>query len=118
MQKTIQILTDFFWEHCPYLHRENLKEDLEKVIEEHLEYKTIVWLTDETGLIGLCRFNIEDKEAKILDVAIRPDQRNKDILKQLLLMGLQLWPNVKQLRFNDVKQQKEFVTPTSLILKE
>lgn len=109
-------LTDFLWEHCPYLHEKHTKELLSELIAKHLEYKTIVAQYDEKGLVGVCRFNVDEMEANIFDVAIRPDLRKKDVLQRLLLQGLALYPNVKQLRFHSIDKNKEFVSPVSLIL--
>ncbi len=114
------ILTDdptlFLWENCQYLHKNNTIEQLRNAIEKHLEYKTIVIRLDDKGIVGVCRFNVDDeKEAEILDVAVREDYRHKDVLVQLLRQGLEMYPNVKQLRFFSQDKQREFVSPVSLI---
>ena len=113
----IDKLTDFLWENCPYLHEQNTREELRSAVEKHLEYKTIVAQYDSEGLVGVCRFNVEDsREATILDVAVRKDLRHKDILQRLLLQGLRLYPNVKQLRFTSIDKGREFVSPVNMIL--
>lgn len=113
----IDKLTNFLWDNCEYLHEKNTKEVLRDAVQKHWEYKTIVVQYDENGICGVCRFEIVDtKEAFILDVAVRKDLRHKDILQRLLLQGLTLYPNIKQLRFYSQDKKKEFVSPVNMLL--
>lgn len=112
----IDKLTDFLWENCKYLHEKNTREDLYKAVQLHVQYHTIVSLFDKDGLCGVCRFDVGDKEAQILDVAVRTDLRHKDVLVQLLRLGLKLYPNTKQLRFYSQDKKREFVSPVNMIL--
>jgi len=112
-------LTDFLWKYCTYRHAHKTKSQLLDEVTLHLKYKTIVCLEDEKGLVGVCRFNIIDLvEATIFDAAIRPDKRNKSVLQELLILGLKLYPNIKQVRFESANKDESFVTPVSLILKK
>ena len=112
----VESLTEFLWKHCEYLHKDNTKEILRDAIKKHLEYKTIVWVNDEKGLASVCRFDIEEKTANILDVAVKKEYRNNNMLQVMLKTGLKFYPKVRQLKFNSMDKKREFVIPVSLIL--
>jgi hypothetical protein len=99
------------------MHAEGTYKELYEALQKHAEWNTIVSISDDEGeLIGVCRFNITGCESYILDIAIRPDKKNKGMLRELLIRGLKHYPNVKQLRFNSIDKKREFITPVSLIL--
>jgi len=109
-------LTKFLWKNCPYLHEKNTYGDLRRAVESHVRYNTIVYAADDKGLTGVCRFNIFDGGAYILDVAVRKDLRGGNIFKELLETGLRFFPDVKVLKFNSIKKKREFTIPVGLIL--
>jgi len=43
-------------------------------------------------IVGICRFNINGTTCHCLDVVIRPDYRNKHILKLMIIRGLRKFP--------------------------
>lgn len=109
-------LTDFIWNNCLYLHKEDTKEHLAKEIDNDLKHGNIVFTSDEQGLTGVCRFSILGDMTRILDVAIREDKRGSWVLQDLLRLGLKYYPDVKKLSFNSIKSKREFTIPANLFL--
>jgi len=69
------------------------------VIEKHIEYNTLLVEEIEDEIIGICRFNIDGFICTALDVVIKPEYRNKRLLKLFIIKGLQRFPLIKILRF-------------------
>ena len=95
-EKSLNKIADFIHKYAPqYTDREKLKE----YILKHFEYKT-AFVGEENGEITfVCRWNIEGDTAVILDLYIREDYRNKNLVKQLLAKGIWLFPMVKKIKF-------------------
>ena len=72
---------------------------LRDIIEKHIKYKTLLVEEIDNEIIGICRFNIEGDTCICLDVVIRPDYRNKRLLKLFIIKGLRRFPYVNKLRF-------------------
>jgi hypothetical protein len=105
----IDRLTEFFWDNCEYRHERNFKSEFKKVIEKHLEYKTLVYLESDCGIVGACRFNINNDTAEILDIAVDKRYRNKDMLQRMLQIGKRLYPMVTKLSFHSEKKDKDYI---------
>jgi hypothetical protein len=90
------------------LHKDTDINMLREVIQKHLEYGTIITLYDEVGLYAVARFNIADKVAVILDVAVRKDKRYKNILVELIKEGMLHFPGCEYLKFERCIKGKPF----------
>jgi len=91
-------IVSFIKKYSPYRDEEKIKE----YIKLHLDYKTCFVGTDNLGEITfICRWNIsqDGKTADILDLYIREDWRNKDLIRQLLERGLWIFPKVEYITF-------------------
>lgn len=92
---------------------------LRDVIQKHLEYGTLITLYDEQGLYAVGRFNINDKVAIILDVAVRKDKRFKHELQTMIKEGLIRFPRVKYLKFErGLKNKPMHLVKISKFIKE
>lgn len=77
------------------------------IIEKHVHYDTIVIVRDEKDKItAVCRWNIKDNEATIHDLIIRKDKRNFKYIQRMLAYGLQMWPNINNIRWRRAKKYK------------
>jgi len=103
----INAIADFVIKYSPQhkagkkAYTEEDRERIVKFITRHIQYKTCVILMSLDGVAALCRFNISPsgKVATILDLIIKPEYRNKNFIKRLLIKGLRIWPEVKFLQW-------------------
>jgi hypothetical protein len=92
----IEEITDFIIKYSSYIHRDKIKE----FIQKHIEYNTCMYLTDKNGEIAaVVRWNVIDngRVAHVLDLIIREDFRNNGMIKTLLIKGLMKFPTVRYL---------------------
>jgi len=86
----------FLWHYATCGGRHVYKQKtIEERLEKHLAYKTCRIILDEDGYIcACCLWNIDDGTivAEILDLAIREDYVKKDLMRRILLDGMQVWP--------------------------
>lgn len=94
VDKVINDIVEFVLKNTHYLVS---NEELERVIRLHILYGTCCILHDKEKVIGVVRWNVEGNKAKILDLIIDKDYRNKGIMAQMLKKGLSLFPNLKEL---------------------
>ena len=91
-------IADFILKYSPYKNKELIKQ----YILLHLQYKTcFVVYDDDHKICAVSRWNIseDNKTACILDLMIREDYRNKEMIQRMLLQGLQMYPWIKFLKF-------------------
>lgn len=101
------------------LHKLTEIEKLREIIQQHLEYGTLVTLYDTKGLYAVARFNIDDKVAIILDTAIRADKRDGQALKTMIKEGLLRFPQCKYLKFErGLKNKPMHLVKISKFIKE
>lgn len=92
----IDEITEFILKYGKFAEEERTKF----VISKHLEYGTYVLLRDkENKLIAFAGFDINNKIAKVLRTVVRPDFRNKRILKLLVYMSKLKFPFLEFLFF-------------------
>uniref|UniRef100_A0A6H1ZYY9 Putative acetyltransferase n=1 Tax=viral metagenome TaxID=1070528 RepID=A0A6H1ZYY9_9ZZZZ len=114
-EELLNKLTDFIQTHLPYKDREKIKD----YILQHEKFQTIDYAIDKGEVIGVCRWNIIDKDtAHILDLAIREDWRKKGLARDFLIRGLQKW-NIKYLVFERETRgdKRKRMLPVDVILK-
>ena len=93
---TLEKIARFFLKYT-----ENEVTDLDTVknyIQTHFDNKTaFVGFDDDNEVTFICRWNISQDglTCECLDLHIREDWRNKDIIRQLIKRGLWLFPQVK-----------------------
>lgn len=93
---TLNKIADFIQKHAPhYTNRELLKE----YILRHWEFKTAFVMQDGDRIVAVCRWNINDNIADILDLYIDEKFRGKKIIQLFLQKGLWIFPQVKYIRF-------------------
>lgn len=86
----------------------------------HSIYGTLLVVRSKGNIIAVCRWNwISKDEAKILDLIIRPDFRNKRVAKDMLMKAKMAMPQLKHISF----QRKKYAMrmsgfPVSRWLKE
>ena len=98
------------------------KELLKECVKKHIEYKTAIILYDnpkEENIIAVCRWNIEDDTAHILDLIIAPQARKIGLIKFMLQQGLKMYPSVTQLKWQrSTRDDKVRVFSVYRLLKE
>jgi len=114
-EELLNKLIDFIQKYLPYKDRDKIKE----YILLHEKFQTIDYAIDRGEVIGVCRWNIIDKDtAHILDLAIREDWRKKGLARDFLIRGLNKW-QVKYLMFDRElkKNKKRRILSVEVILK-
>lgn len=77
----------------------NYKQLIKSILIKHMEFETIVIIWDSGEIVGMCRFNLNNNEAYILDCVVRPDYRFKNILRKMTMVAISRWPSIKNLVF-------------------
>jgi len=83
-------------------------DTLRGIIRQHLEYGTLITLYDDKGLYAVTRFNVDDKVCLVIDLAVRKDRRNPQVLKDMIREGLLRFPDIKYLKFERALKNKPF----------
>lgn len=91
------------------------KDKIKEVVRKHIEYKTIIIVRDEQGILAVCRWNIISDTAKILDLIIREGHKEKSLIKRILIKGLKMYPKTKYLSFEREKKYPDRVERKYLI---
>jgi len=97
-EELLNKLTEFIQKYLPYSDKDLIK----KYLQEHSNYGTIDFAIDDNReIIGLVRYNVsEDGETGfILDLAIRPDWRNRGLGNHFIKRALKSFPKGKWLDF-------------------
>jgi len=84
---------------------------LQGLIAQHAAYNTLLVIrSDDDRIAALCRWNIlpTNQDMMILDIVLRPDWREKGLMKRMLLKGLSMYPEVKYLIFERHDRGKPF----------
>ena len=72
---------------------------------QHIDYKTIIIVRDEEGILAVCRWNMPTKEeAYILGLVIRKGHTYRQLIKRILLKGLEMYPDAKYLIWERLKK--------------
>lgn len=88
---------------------------IEEFIERHMGYGTLMIVRIKGEIVGMARYNFPEWDTvTILDLIIRPDHRNRTVMKSMLIQGLMTFPQVKRMSF---KRKKHDKTITCLIDK-
>lgn len=90
---------EFIIVHGQGLYTPDAYKKLFYVTNKHKAYNTLTVLEDEQGIYAIARFNIEDTVARVMDVVIRPDKRNKRVLKELIKQSWAKFPSLTHIRF-------------------
>ena len=79
---------------------------IKEFAKKHIDYKTIIIVRDEQGILAVCRWNIINIEtAFIMDLIIRKGHTYKQMIKRILLKGIRIFPEAKWLEF---KREKKY----------
>ena len=115
---TLDSIADFMIAHKPYFCRVILENDIKK----HLEYGTITILTDDKGISGVMRFNMEGECCHVLDLIVRKDLERNNMIKTIAIKSWAKFPHAKFYRF-ERKHKYPYRNPvahrlTQLLIKE
>jgi hypothetical protein len=83
------------------LYPNRSREEIESVIDAHVDFQTLEVIYDGKFPVGVCRYNISPNGeiVDVLDVVVKPGYNGFKILKLLILCGWQKRPGVRYLRF-------------------
>ena len=87
-QKTdlVSLVADFLIKHGKGLYVESERSYIEEYIATHIGYGTLMLLWKEKELVAAVRWNwVSNEIAKILDLVIHPDYRDKALLRDMLI---------------------------------
>lgn len=96
--KELKKIVDFVMKYSTYTDRETIAE----YIQQHWQYKTAFVVYDANNEIAaVCRWNVSPSGtvATVLDLIIREDWRNKNLMRQLLTKALWTFPKLKYISF-------------------
>jgi hypothetical protein len=97
-------IVDFIQKYAPqYKDREVIKQ----YVLKHFEYKTaFVGYDSNNDVIFVCRWNLSNSGiiAHILDLYIREDYRNQNIIQLLLTKGIWNFPTIRYISFERGKK--------------
>jgi len=80
-------------------------EAIKEFVIKHLEYKTIIIVRDEEGILAVCRWNMTTIDtAYVLDLIIRKGHTYKQLIKRILLKGIKMYPQAKYLTWERLKK--------------
>lgn len=116
LQYNLIKVLDFIQLHLHYKDRELLK----KYIEEHHSYGTFDYAIDMHGhIVAICRWNMKDDVAEVLDFAIDKKWRDKGVGKDFVLRALKKFPSITKLQFQRGIRgdDRQHIVPISAILK-
>lgn len=86
-------------------------EQLRGMLQKHIEYKTLVTVWDNDDIVAIARFNLSEgnKKAYILDALVKPEYRQRGIIKRILKRGLDAWQDIEELEWDrPAKNNKKF----------
>ena len=77
-------------------------------------------MKDGEEIVAVCRWNINDNIADILDLYIKEEYRGKRIIQQMLQRGEWLFPQVKKIKFERFMKYggRKSEIPVEKILKQ
>lgn len=74
------------------------RDKIKDILKKHIEYKTIIIVRDKQGILAVCRWNMTEDIAQILDLIIR-ENKEKSLIKRILIKGLRMYPQTRYLSF-------------------
>lgn len=78
---------------------------IKKFAKKHIDYKTIITVRDKQGILAVCRWNMPNIEtAFIMDLIIRKGHTYKQMIKRILIKGLEMYPNAKFIEWERLKK--------------
>jgi hypothetical protein len=80
-------------------HFKGTTEQLYEIISKHNEYNTleVVWKNEE--VLAVCRYNIDHTTVAVIDATVRKYHKGSRLLKLMLLMGLNKFPNTRYIKY-------------------
>ena len=89
---------NFLFKYSNYKRKDRAK--IKEIILKHQAFRTgMVIKNKKEQIIAVARWNVSPskKLAYLLDVIIRPDYRRNGMIKQMIINGLRVWPDVEWL---------------------
>lgn len=106
-QSKINEVADFVLTYGKNLYSPMQRPDIERFIEEHMDYGTLLITRDRGRIIGVCRWNFENPRlANILDLIIHPEYRNRRVMKSMLIQGNLAFPCLRSIKFYRKKHKR------------
>lgn len=95
-------IADFIIKYGKGLYEEYERSLIESYIDEHIGFGTLLVIRDkQKRIVSAVRWNWATRDtAKILDLVIRPDYRNKALLRDMLIRCKLAMPQLKYISFH------------------
>ncbi len=94
----VEEVVDFILQHKHYK-----RSSVIAAVNKHLEFETINTLEDDEGLIAVMLFNIKGECLHVLELIVRPEMRNLNIIKWMTAKTWPYYPFLKYFKFNRAK---------------
>lgn len=92
----LERILDFIQENLHYLDRDLLRE----YIKQHQKHGTFDYAIDlNSNIVAICRWNIKDNVADVIDFAINKKWRNKKVGRDFILRALKRFPEIEKIKF-------------------
>lgn len=103
-QKECNEIADFVIKYSDGLYTKDDHEHISSYAYVHAVYNTLIVARNKGKIVAVCRWNwITNNEAKILDLIIRPDYRNKQVARDMLLKAKMALPLLERISFKRKK---------------
>lgn len=97
-------IADFILENSDGLYGMDAHVQISSYAYVHSIYGTLMIVRLRGEIVAVCRWNwLTNSHAKILDLIIRPDYRNKQVAKDMILKAKMAMPQLKQISFQRKK---------------
>ena len=103
-QKECNEIADFVIKYSDGLYTKDDHEHIASYAYVHAVYNTLIVARSKSKIVAVCRFNwISKDEAKVLDLIIHPDFRNKQVARDMLLKAKMAMPWLERISFQRKK---------------
>lgn len=101
-------VADFVLKYGNGLYHPMHREKIADMVSQHIGYGTIIVVRRNFDIVAVVRWNfLSNDTIKVLDLIIRPDYRRKNVMKSILIQGIQAHPNVKRMVFHRKKHNRD-----------
>lgn len=102
--KELNEIADFVVHNCDGLYDFSDRPYIAQYASVHANYGTIMVVKDEGEIVAVCRWNmVTPSHARVLDLIVRPDFRNKNLVKSILLQAKMAMPRLETISFHRKK---------------
>lgn len=106
--KLAQACAEFVLTHGRNLYSPIQRDQIERFIDLHIDYCTIIIVRDRDEIVAVGRWNTIDNETIcVLDLIIHPKFRRKNVMKRMLVEFSMNYPWVKKISFHRKKHNRD-----------